>query len=138
MAINKETTMGRRGRARRQARRSRRRQRRWGGGRRQAPQAAAPAPTPEPTVAPSALVENMAAAGPPAPPAPPANPAAAAPQTMPVAAARGLLGDTAVNTLATAGDTAESAGQEMPYNLTMSNPDTRVRMVIDKWTFYQR
>ncbi|MDG2107432.1 MAG: lipoprotein insertase outer membrane protein LolB [Woeseiaceae bacterium] len=32
----------------------------------------------------------------------------------------------------------ESAGQEMPYNLTVSNPDTRVRMVIDKWTFYQR
>jgi outer membrane lipoprotein LolB len=32
----------------------------------------------------------------------------------------------------------ESAGQEMPRNLTASNPDTRVRMVIDKWMFYQR
>jgi len=32
----------------------------------------------------------------------------------------------------------ESAGQQMPRNLTASNPDTRVRMVIDKWTFYNK
>ncbi len=30
----------------------------------------------------------------------------------------------------------ESAGQQMPRTLTATNPDTRVRMVIDKWTFY--
>jgi len=30
----------------------------------------------------------------------------------------------------------ESAGQQMPRTLTASNPDTRVRMVIDKWMFY--
>mgnify|MGYP006167318815 CR=1 FL=1 len=30
----------------------------------------------------------------------------------------------------------ESAGQQMPRTLTASNPDTRVRMVIDKWFFY--
>ena len=32
----------------------------------------------------------------------------------------------------------ESAGQEMPRKLTASNPDTRVRMLIDQWMFYQR
>ena len=32
----------------------------------------------------------------------------------------------------------ESAGQEMPRNLMASNLDTRVRMVIEKWMFYQR
>ena len=32
----------------------------------------------------------------------------------------------------------ESAGQEMPRNLMVSNLDTRVRMVIEKWMFYQR
>lgn len=32
----------------------------------------------------------------------------------------------------------ESAGQQMPRNLTASNPDTRVRMVIDKWLFFDR
>ena len=32
----------------------------------------------------------------------------------------------------------ESAGQQMPRILTASNPDTRVRMVIDKWTFYNK
>lgn len=32
----------------------------------------------------------------------------------------------------------ESAGQQMPRILTASNPDTRVRMVIDKWTFYDK
>lgn len=31
----------------------------------------------------------------------------------------------------------ESAGQAMPRTLTASNPDTRVRMVIDKWSFYE-
>jgi outer membrane lipoprotein LolB len=31
----------------------------------------------------------------------------------------------------------ESAGQQMPRTLTASNPDTRVRMVIDKWSFYK-
>jgi outer membrane lipoprotein LolB len=30
----------------------------------------------------------------------------------------------------------ESAGQQMPRTLTVTNPDTRVRMVIDKWMFY--
>jgi len=30
----------------------------------------------------------------------------------------------------------EHAGQQMPRTLTARNPDTRVRMVIDKWTFY--
>jgi outer membrane lipoprotein LolB len=30
----------------------------------------------------------------------------------------------------------ESAGQQMPRILTATNPDTRVRMVIDKWIFY--
>lgn len=30
----------------------------------------------------------------------------------------------------------ENAGQDMPRTLTAKNPDTRVRMVIDKWTFY--
>jgi outer membrane lipoprotein LolB len=30
----------------------------------------------------------------------------------------------------------ESAGQQMPRTLTATNPDTRVRMVIDKWIFY--
>ena len=32
----------------------------------------------------------------------------------------------------------ESAGQQMPRTLTASNPDTRVRMVIDKWMFFER
>jgi len=32
----------------------------------------------------------------------------------------------------------EHAGQQMPRTLTASNPDTRVRMVIDKWFFYER
>ena len=32
----------------------------------------------------------------------------------------------------------ESAGQQMPRTLTVTNPDTRVRMVIDKWMFYER
>ncbi len=32
----------------------------------------------------------------------------------------------------------ESAGQQMPRTLTAINPDTRVRMVIDKWTFFER
>lgn len=30
------------------------------------------------------------------------------------------------------------AGQQMPRTLTASNPDTRVRMVIDKWLFFER
>jgi outer membrane lipoprotein LolB len=30
----------------------------------------------------------------------------------------------------------ESAGQQMPRKLTATNPDTRVRMFIDKWMFY--
>lgn len=32
----------------------------------------------------------------------------------------------------------EEAGQEMPRNLTATNTNTRVRMVIDKWIFFQR
>lgn len=32
----------------------------------------------------------------------------------------------------------ESAGQPMPRTLTATNPDTRVRMVIDKWMFFER
>jgi len=32
----------------------------------------------------------------------------------------------------------ESAGQQMPRTLTVTNPDTRVRMVIDKWMFFER
>jgi len=32
----------------------------------------------------------------------------------------------------------ENAGQEMPRTLTATNPDTRVRMVIDKWMFFER
>jgi outer membrane lipoprotein LolB len=32
----------------------------------------------------------------------------------------------------------ESAGQQMPRTLTATNPDTRVRMVIDKWMFFDR
>ena len=32
----------------------------------------------------------------------------------------------------------ESAGQQLPRTLTATNPDTRVRMVIDKWMFYER
>jgi len=32
----------------------------------------------------------------------------------------------------------ESAGQQMPRTLTATNPDTRVRMVIDKWMFFER
>ena len=31
----------------------------------------------------------------------------------------------------------ENAGQQMPRALTASNPDTRVRMVIDKWSFFE-
>ena len=100
--------MGRRGRSRRQARRSRRQDRRQSrrGGQRQAPAPtlAAAAPTPEPTAAPSALVDSMTSSG-------PANPAAEAPQSIPVQAARGLIGDTALNAAASAGDTAVEAGQ---------------------------
>ena len=32
----------------------------------------------------------------------------------------------------------ESSGQEMPRTLTATNPDTRVRMVIDRWIFFER
>ena len=32
----------------------------------------------------------------------------------------------------------ESGGQPMPRVLTVTNPETRVRMVIDRWTFYGR
>ncbi|MCH8158419.1 MAG: outer membrane lipoprotein LolB [Proteobacteria bacterium] len=32
----------------------------------------------------------------------------------------------------------EEAGQEMPRNLTATNTNTRVRMVIDKWIFFER
>lgn len=32
----------------------------------------------------------------------------------------------------------EEAGQEMPRNLTATNANTRVRMVIDKWIFFER
>lgn len=32
----------------------------------------------------------------------------------------------------------EAAGQEMPRTLTATNPDTRVRMVIDRWFFFER
>jgi len=32
----------------------------------------------------------------------------------------------------------ESRGQPMPRTLTASNPDSRVRMVIDKWLFFDR
>lgn len=32
----------------------------------------------------------------------------------------------------------DSAGQSMPYKLTATNPNTRVRMVIDKWAFFDR
>jgi outer membrane lipoprotein LolB len=32
----------------------------------------------------------------------------------------------------------ENAGQEMPRTLTATNPDARVRMVIDKWIFFER
>ncbi len=32
----------------------------------------------------------------------------------------------------------ENAGQQMPRTLTATNPDTRVRMVIDKWIFFER
>ena len=32
----------------------------------------------------------------------------------------------------------ESAGQQLPRTLTASNPDTRVRMVIDQWRFFDR
>jgi outer membrane lipoprotein LolB len=30
----------------------------------------------------------------------------------------------------------ESAGQSLPHTLTATNPDTRVRMVIDAWSFF--
>lgn len=30
----------------------------------------------------------------------------------------------------------ESAGQSLPHTLTATNPDTRVRMVIDTWSFF--
>ncbi|MEL7185008.1 MAG: lipoprotein insertase outer membrane protein LolB [Pseudomonadota bacterium] len=32
----------------------------------------------------------------------------------------------------------EAAGQIMPRTLTATNPDTRVRMVIDRWIFFER
>ncbi len=32
----------------------------------------------------------------------------------------------------------ENAGQQMPRSLTATNPDTRVRLVIDKWLFFER
>ncbi len=32
----------------------------------------------------------------------------------------------------------ENAGQQMPRTLTATNPDTRVRMVIDKWMIFER
>ena len=32
----------------------------------------------------------------------------------------------------------EGGGQQMPRILTATNPDTRVRMVIDRWTFFDR
>jgi len=32
----------------------------------------------------------------------------------------------------------ESAGQQLPRTLTASNPDTRVRMIIDQWKFFDR
>ena len=32
----------------------------------------------------------------------------------------------------------EGAGQDMPRTLTAMNPDTRVRMVIDRWSFFDR
>jgi outer membrane lipoprotein LolB len=32
----------------------------------------------------------------------------------------------------------ESAGQQMPRTMTATNPDTRVRMVIDNWLFFER
>ena len=32
----------------------------------------------------------------------------------------------------------QAAGQEMPRTLTATNPDTRVRMVIDRWRFFDR
>lgn len=32
----------------------------------------------------------------------------------------------------------ESGGQQMPRILSATNPDTRVRMVIDKWLFFER
>lgn len=32
----------------------------------------------------------------------------------------------------------EGAGQQLPRTLTASNPDTRVRMVIDRWLFFER
>lgn len=32
----------------------------------------------------------------------------------------------------------ENAGQEMPRTLTATNPETRVRMVIDRWMFFER
>lgn len=31
-----------------------------------------------------------------------------------------------------------AAGQQLPHTLTATNPNTRVRMVIDKWTFFDR
>lgn len=31
-----------------------------------------------------------------------------------------------------------SAGQQLPRTVTATNPDTRVRMVIDKWMFFER
>lgn len=32
----------------------------------------------------------------------------------------------------------EGGGQELPRKMTATNPDTRVRMVIDKWLFFER
>ena len=33
---------------------------------------------------------------------------------------------------------SEGGGQQMPRNLSATNPDTRVRMVIDRWMFFGR
>jgi len=32
----------------------------------------------------------------------------------------------------------EGGGQQMPRTLTVTNPDTRVRMIIDRWLFFDR
>ena len=110
--------MGRRGRRRRfrpirNAVQRFRNRRGRGGGQQQAP-APAPASLPEaqPQAAPDqpdtqALQAAMTASGPP-------NPAAEAPQTLPVQAARALVGgDAPLNAMAAAGDTAISAGQDL-------------------------
>jgi outer membrane lipoprotein LolB len=33
---------------------------------------------------------------------------------------------------------SEGGGQQMPRILAATNPDTRVRMVIDRWLFFRR